>query len=128
MTKFSFRLVGIIFLIVACNNKPEKQRAQGKNSDTLVNTSNGQKLTGKWVHHSPKRNTVIEIKDTAHVLIYALNNGNQSTDTLFSTMGFFDDTTIWIKIATARFDYRIRSDTLIEFDKMGVQAKYIKLK
>ncbi len=128
MTKFSPLLLYLTLLINSCDNEPTGQSDQGKSKDTVIDPPRNKKLTGKWLHYSSKRNTIIEIKDTSNVFIYGLDNKNQSTDTLFSTMGFFNDTTIWIKIPTARFDYRLKGDTLIEFDKMGVQAKYIKVK
>ena len=102
---------------------------QGKTSAaTPADTSHQKILTGKWIHHFPKKDVIIEIKDTSHVFVYGLFDKNKSTDTLFSTMGSFSDTTIWIKIPTARFDYKVRGDSLIEFDKMGEQAVYIKVK
>jgi hypothetical protein len=128
MAKFSPVLLGLTFLMHGCQTNSSSQSDQGKNNDTIVEASKNKNLTGKWIRYSPKRNTIIEVTDTAHVIIYGLNSRNQSTDTLFSTMGFFNDTTIWIKIPTARFDYRVKGDTLIEFDKMGVQAKYTKVK
>ena len=35
--------------------------------------------------------------------------------------------TIWISTDKFRFDYKLSGDTLIEFDKMGVQGKFIKV-
>lgn len=42
-------------------------------------------------------------------------------------MGYRDSNSIWISTDKFRFDYKLRGDTLIEFDKMGDQGTFIKV-
>ena len=43
-------------------------------------------------------------------------------------MGYWDSSAIWISTDKFRFDYKLKGDTLIEFDKMGDQGTFIKVK
>jgi hypothetical protein len=121
---FSFLAISTI-TIYSCNNQ-DVVNSNKLNSAKLTGNSIKNNLVGKWERADRRGFTAIEIKDTAHAFIYIMNSKSHSSDTLSGTMGFFNDKTIWIHIPTARFDYRIVADTLIEFDKVGTQGVFIK--
>ena len=121
---FSFLVLSTI-IAYSCNNQGSIN-SNKPNSVRLTEPTPKSRLAGKWERADSRGFTAIEIKDTAHAFLYTMNLKSQSSDTLCGTMGFFDDKTIWIHIPTARFDYRLVGDTLIEFDKVGTQGIYIK--
>jgi len=94
-------------------------------------------LQGTWIRKGKDGFTLIEIKDTANVLYYQVIDRKAEIDTITTDrywyykskakFGYWDSSTIWIGTSKYRFDYRLRGDTLIEFDKMGEQGKFIKV-
>ncbi|MFT3823658.1 MAG: hypothetical protein QM731_07045 [Chitinophagaceae bacterium] len=94
-------------------------------------------LHGTWVRQNKAGFTLIEIKDTLHVLYYQFLNrekdlGKAANDKYWyykseATMGYRDSSTIWISTDKFRFDYELKGDTLIESDKMGEQGIFVKV-
>lgn len=96
-----------------------------------------EQFQGTWIKKSKEGFTLIDVEDSMHVYFYNYYDRPTEGDTTASDnyyyskdigrMGFFDSTTIWIAVYGVRLDYRIDGDTLIEFDKMGDQEKFIKV-
>jgi hypothetical protein len=94
-------------------------------------------LHGTWVRHNSDGFTIIEIKDTSKVSYCQVIDQKGDIDTTTTdrywyykskaTMGYWDSSSIWISTDKFRFDYKLKSDTLIEFDKMGDQGIFIKV-
>lgn len=129
------RLLSIISLFsiffYACDN----QDATNK-TDSYAPQYQG--LQGTWVRHNKEGFTLIEIKDTSHVLYYQFMDRKAESDDRYwyyrseASMGYWNnpvkaDVDIWIFTDKFRFDYKLKGDTLIEYDKMGVQGKFIKM-
>ncbi len=129
MIQVNLLIFSVVFFLVGCKDDKIKENSSKYDEALSSTTMYKPKLSGKWERRYPNKDkSIIEIKDTASALVYSFNSSGKVSDTLFSTMGFFNDTTIWISVPTARFDFRIKGDTLIEFDKMGIQGKFIKVK
>jgi hypothetical protein len=112
-----------------------------KNNDTAAYKG----LHGTWVLHNNSGFTLIEIKDTSNILYYQFlvghdSIGKSSTDKVFyykskGKMGYWNnDNTrfktnadIWISTDKYRFDYKVKGDTLIEVDKIGIQGILMKV-
>lgn len=121
-------IICVLFFFISCNHRSTEKKEKIILPTRTEEKTQSVAINGKWIRQKDKGSTIIEIIDTANVSIYYFDNKSKSSDTLFARMGFFDDSTIWIHVPTARFDYRIKGDTLIEFDKMGIQGKFIKKK
>lgn len=123
---------------ISCNNhespvKPSKQ-------DTAAMTSNSlykEPLAGTWIHHDSAGFRIIEIIDSSHAFFSGFTDrqkdiGKDVEDKYWyyksnATMGHWNEHSIWIETDRFRFDYSIFADTLIEFDKMGEQGKFIRV-
>lgn len=117
------------FTLLACKNKSEPNRSLAISNPRNSATYKG--LHGIWALNSPDKKPIIEIVDTANVLFYPFyNDTTKSNDTLHGTLRYFNDSIIFIHLPSlgARFDYMIKGDTLQEFDKMGKQGTYIRIK
>ncbi len=130
----------IFYLIVffaACNNQASEIKADNKIVSQTNNAANYTGLHGTWVRHNKNGFTLIEIKDTANVLYYQLTDRKVDIDTITTdrywyyrskgTIGYRDSVTIWISTDKFRFDYKVKGDTLMEFDKTGDQGMFIKV-
>lgn len=110
-----------------------------------VDTTAYKGLRGTWVRHNKTGFTLIEIKDTSDVLYYQFLDkeadlSKPTSDRYWyykskATMGYWTspnnpyktDGDIWIATDKFRFDYKLKGDTLIEFDKMGDEGTFIKV-
>jgi hypothetical protein len=105
--------------------------------DQKIDTAKYEGLHGTWVRQNKAGFTLIEIKDTSNVLYYdfldrQMDLGKPTSDRFWyykskATMGYWDSSAIWISTDKFRFDYKLKGDTLIEFDKMGDQGTFIKV-
>ena len=137
MTKLAIAFFWLTTLACSCNNQPKENKALNKNIAIEQDTTVFIGLHGTWFRQSKYSFTLIEIKDTSNVLYYQVLDRQADIDTIISdrfwyykskaTMGYWDKNAIWISTDKFRFDYRINGDTLIEFDKMGDQGKFIKV-
>ncbi len=137
MTKLPFIFLISTTVCCSCSN----QTATNKNKETSPihkgNTTKYNGLRGTWVRYNNAGFTRIEIRDTSNVLYYQFLDrkadlGKPTSDGFWyyksrATMGYWDSSAIWIGTDKFRFDYKIKADTLIEFDKMGDQGTFIKV-
>jgi hypothetical protein len=136
MTKLLSTICFLTTIFCSCNQTSNNKGDTSKKVQT-VDTSKYEGLQGTWARHNKEGFTLIEIKDTANVLYNQFIDRKAHIDTIKSdrywyykskaTMGYWDSTTIWISTDKFRFDYKVKDDTLIEFDKMGDQGKFIKV-
>ena len=144
MTKLLSAICILATIFCACNNQTFNSK-----SNTAKKTSGSDTkykgLHGTWVRHNREGFTLIEIKDTADILYYQFIDRKADIDTTTSdrywyyrskaTMGYWNspanpykaDADIWISTDKFRFDYKLKGDTLIEFDKMGDQGQLIRV-
>lgn len=138
----------ILFSLFACNPNLKET----KTNDTLGNTKKPFFLIGDWVYHDNARFELIEIKDTNDVIYYTYINRKKETgievkdcfykseakisvynakDSWLEKCGLFvfelEDRVISIQTDKYRFDYVVKKDTLIEFDKMGIRKRFFRL-
>lgn len=137
MTKLAIAYFCLTILACSCNNQPTENKTISKNKSIEQDTTIFKGLHGTWVRQNKYGFTLIEIKDTSNVLYYQVSDRQADADTIKSdrfwyykskaTMGYWDKNAIWIQTQKFRFDYRLQGDTLIEFDKMGDQGKFIRV-
>ena len=95
-------------------------------------------LSGTWIHHDSFGFSLIEIRDTDSVTFYGFTDRQKLRKPRpeekrywfyksKAKMGYWRSNSIWISTDKFRFDYRINGDTLIEYDKMGDQGKFVKV-
>ena|ERR1700744_4915147 len=121
---------GLLIALLSCEKqgKTAKQAARPKYKG----------LNGTWIHHDPVGFSLIEIKDTDSVTFYGFTDRQKRTNRKLeenrywfykskAKMGYWNSNSIWISTDKFRFDYRINGDTLIEYDKMGDQGKFVKV-
>ena len=129
-----------IFFVAITLNSCDFQKSS--KSDPILNTqqidsTNNFELKGTWIRFDKYGFSLIEIKDSLNITYTELEDRKAAIDTIISDrywyykssakMGFWNSLEIWIRTDKFRFDYKIKGDTLIEFDKMGDQGKYIKM-
>ena len=139
-------LTGIYLTIIlfSCNTNIKNNLDHTKQSH-ITGTTFHPILQGTWVRHNKEGFTLIEIIDTSNVMYYQLMDRKFNDDTIIkdryrfyksnATMGYWNNSSnpykanvdFWISTDKFRFDYIIKADTLIEFDKMGDQGKFIKV-
>ena len=138
MTQLLSTISCLTILFCGCNNQAPINKDDNKpRSAQQTDTVNDKGLHGTWIRHTKEGFTLIEIKDTSNIVYYQLVDRKADIDTITTdrywyyksnaTMGFWDSTSIWISTDKFRFDYKLKGDTLIEFDKMGDQGKFIKV-
>ena len=103
-----------------------------------IDSTNNFELKGTWIRFDKYGFSVIEIKDSLNITYTLLEDRKAVIDTITSDrywyykssakMGYRNSLKIWIRTDKFRFDYIIKGDTLIEYDKMGDQGKYVKMK
>ncbi|HYE54513.1 MAG TPA: hypothetical protein VD996_06705 [Chitinophagaceae bacterium] len=119
----------MIIFFCSCSNEPDTGNSRPPETVKPADTAKYTGLQGTWIMHKKNGFTLIEIKDTAHVLYYAFyNRGNEKWYYRSNArMGYWRDKMIWIATDKFRMDYKISGDTLIEYDKMGEQARLIRV-
>ncbi len=137
MTKCIASFFCLFIIICACNNQSTENENIVQKSSVIQDSAIHNGLYGTWARHSKEGFSLIEIKDTANVLYYQFYDHKSYNDTIrndrywyyksTAKMGYWDSNTIWISTDKFRFDYKLRGDTLIEFDKMGEQGNFVKV-
>jgi len=145
MIKLLFILHVLTIVFCCCNNQPSQDNKKVDSTNQNLDATKYKGLHGTWVRFSKTGFTLIEIKDTSNVLYYQFiekqpDLGKKLNDRYWyyksnATMGYSNspdnpyraDTDIWIATDQFRFDYKLKGDTLIEFDKMGEQGKFVKV-
>jgi hypothetical protein len=136
----------VFFLAICflgCIDKPPSNKAGIANIPKDTATYSG--LHGTWIRLNKEGFTLIEIKDSSHVLYYQCIDRKAHNDSFTgdrywyynstATMGYWNNAAsvykatadIWISTGQFRFDYQLKGDTLIEIDKMGDQGKFIRV-
>jgi hypothetical protein len=137
----------ILLSLFACNSPRET-----KTNQPCENSKKEFFLSGSWIYQDSAKFELIEIKDTNDVLFYAYTNRKKETgiedkDWFYKSKAKLiiskpensmkwstpiqinsDDQIISIKTDRYRIDYIVKKDTLIEFDKMGIQKRLYRLK
>ncbi len=142
-----FLCIVIIFLIIkpkidrffeidSCLDKGGRWNYEKNYCDTVKTDTFS--LTGIWIYQDSSSFEIIEIRDSSGVTFTSYLNRRKSVGELDKDfihyfykskgkLGYFDSNTIWISTDKYRFDYKIRGDTLNEFDKMGLQKSLTKI-
>ncbi len=145
MTK-PFTIISFLSMFFyACDNQVTN-KTDNSTKLRLVDTAKNQGLHGTWVRHNREGFTLIEINDTSNVLYYEFTDRKAEIDTITidrywyykskAKMGYWNspdnpikaDVDIWVSTDSFRFDYKLKGDTLIEYDKMGEQGEFIKVR
>ena len=133
MKKINLIIILVLILVSSCNFK----RSESENS--ISETANKSKeflLKGNWIYHDSSQFELINIVDTDQVYFHCYIDIEKETGETGlkpwyyqskAHLGFWDTNNIWIKTNKFRFDYIINKDTLIEYDKMGIQKKLVKI-
>jgi hypothetical protein len=145
MTKLLFILTVSTIVFVSCGNQAAQEENKVALTNQKVDTTEYNGLHGTWVRHNKAGFTLIEIKDTSNIMYYQFLDrqaalGKPISDRYWyykskATLGYWNspdnpykaDVDIWIATDEFRFDYKLRGDTLIEFDKMGDQGRFVKV-
>lgn len=132
-------------LFFSCGSQATQEEKKVASVVRKVNTTDHKGLQGTWVRQSKAGFTLIEIKDTSNILYYQfldreIDLGEPLSDRYWyykskATMGYWNSpdnpykagVDIWIATDQFRFDYKLKGDTLIEFDKMGEQGWFVKV-
>jgi len=130
-----------IFIVVIILNSCDFQKTSKSDSNIKleqIDSTNYFELQGTWIWFDKFGFSIIEIKDSLNITYTLLEDRKSVIDTIISDrfwyykssakMGYWNSLNIWIKTDKFRFDYKIKGDTLIEYDKMGDQGKYVKMK
>ncbi|HYF04395.1 MAG TPA: hypothetical protein VEC36_13510 [Patescibacteria group bacterium] len=135
----------LAIVLNACNDSATDTKNTRLGNVQIANTIKYEGLQGTWVHHSKGGFTLIEIKDTSDVIYYQFADRKATIDTVTADrywyytskarMGYWNNVNnpvksnvdIWISTDRYRIDYQVKGDTLIEFDKMGEQERFIKV-
>lgn len=137
----------ILLSLFACKSTPR----EAKTAESKENSKKEFFLSGSWVYHDSARFEVIEFKDTNNVLYYTYINRKKETglevsdcfykseakisvfsakDSWLEKCGLFvfelEDRVISLQTDKYRFDYVVKKDTLIEFDKMGIRKRLVR--
>lgn len=137
MEKQLFYCFFVVFTLNSCDfQKSSKSDLMIKTEQ--IDSTNNFELKGTWIRFDKYGFSVIEIKDSLNITYTLLEDRKAVIDTITSDrywyykssakMGYRNSLKIWIRTDKFRFDYIIKGDTLIEYDKMGDQGKYVKMK
>lgn len=128
----------LFILIVALTSCENQKNSNSNKKNERVDSSNYFELKGTWIRFDKKGFSSIEIIDSLNVTYTVFEDNKALIDTITSKrywyykssakIGYFDSLNIWIETDKFRFDFKINEDTLIEYDKMGIQNKYLKMK
>jgi hypothetical protein len=145
MTKLLFILPILTTILCCCSNQVSLDENKLTSTKRKLDTTEYKGLHGTWIRHDKTGFTLIEIKDTANIVYYQFLDrqadlGKPTKDRYWfykskATMGYWHgpdnpykmDVDIWINTGKFRFDYKLKGDTLIDFDKMGEQGKFVKV-
>ncbi|MBC7747886.1 MAG: hypothetical protein H7Z76_04780 [Methylotenera sp.] len=137
MTKLLFILFIWTTVLCSCNNQATTDKDKVTVPIQKDATTKYKGLRSSWVRQNKAGFTLIEIYDTSNVFYYQfldreIDLGKPTSDRYWyykskATMGYWDSSAIWIATDKFRFDYKLKGDTLIEFDKMGNQGTFIKV-
>ena len=145
MTKLLSTISLLSIFFYACDNQATINKTNNSKKLQLVDTAKNQDLQRTWVRPTREGFTLIEIKGTSNVLYYQFTDRKAEIDTITidrywyyksqASMGYWNhpdnpikaNVDIWISTDRFRFDYKMKGDTLIEYDKMGEQGKFIKV-
>jgi len=141
--------LAILLTLFACKSSPKEI----KTNELLEDSKKKFFLNGNWIYHDSARFVLLEIKDTNDVLFFGYTNRKKATgiedkdwfykskarisvfkakDSWLEKSSLFtfepDDRIISLQTEKYRIDYAVKKDTLIEFDKMGIQKRLIRLK
>jgi hypothetical protein len=130
-----FPLLILLVVNCSCNGKSDVDKNVEAPKHVYAVEYTG--LKGTWIRQNKSGFTLIEIEDSTHILYNQVIDRKAEIDTITqdrywyhhskATMGYWDSTQIWIKTSMFRFDYKLKGDTLIEFDKVGDQGIFIKV-
>lgn len=139
MTKLAIIFLYLtVIILCGCNNQAiENKKTTAEIASTIQDNVRFKSLHGTWIRQNKYSCTFIEIKDTSNILYYQFINTHSESGTTANDgywyykskakMGYWDTNTVWITTDKFRFDYKLHGDTLLEFDKMGIQGKFIKV-
>jgi hypothetical protein len=137
MSKLPIVLFSLAVIFCSCNNQASHNRKKAVPTNQRADNTNYKGLRGTWVRHNKTGFTLIEINDTSNVLYYEFGDrntdlGKPNSDRFWyykskASMGYRNGSNIWITTDKFRFDYKLKGDTLIEFDKMGYQGAFVKV-
>jgi|SRR5450631_2875363 len=135
MTKLLHPAYIVTLLLLSCGQSAKNKVAAPKKILAPTNEFSG--MHGTWLRENKGSFTLIEIKDTANVLYYEVSGKRAYSDSIYDSpywyykskakIGYWDRGAIWIGTDKYRFDYKVKGDTLIEFDKMGDQGIFLKI-
>ncbi len=151
ITLFPVLRIWMIFVSIAClfscANKSEKnvKRVEEK---VIPSTSpyDYSKVYGTWVNYSKFGFTIIEIIDTTNATFQTFLDRRITGDSTIEDRYYYYKSKakigyrhididpknmsprIWVSTDMFRFDYKLKKDTLIEYDKMGDQMILIRIK
>jgi hypothetical protein len=119
------------------NARPAKSNGSLTNSTQVPSIPSFNSLKGTWIRHNREGFALIEINDTANVMYYEFadreyNLTKHTKDRYWyykskARMAYWNSSAIMIGTDKFRFDYKIKGDILIEFDKMGDQGMFVKV-
>lgn len=145
MTNLLLTIFIFATLLCSCGNQTTADKDKPNPAMQKTDTTTYNLLHGTWIRHNKEGFTLIEIKDTSDVFYYQFMDRKTYDDTITrdrywyykskATMGYWNnpgntykaDVDIWIATGKFRFDYKMKGDTLIEFDKMGDQGVFVKV-
>lgn len=137
MTKLLFIIFILATVFCSCRNETATDKEKSASIKSKGDSTKYNGLHGTWVRQNKAGFTLIEIKDTSNILYYQFLDrekdlGKPIPDRYWyykskATMGYWDSSAIWISTDKFRFDYKLKGDTIIEFDKMGDQGTFIKV-
>lgn len=145
MTNLLLAVLFFATMLCSCTNQTTTDKKEENPTVQKTDTTKQGSLHGIWVRHNKEGFTLIEINDTSDVSYYEFIDRKASIDTITqdrywyykskATMGYWNNSNttiratvdIWIDTDKFRFDYRVKGDTLIEYDKMGEQGIFVKV-
>lgn len=129
-------IVPFIILLFSCTEN-RKLNEQHPSENLQKESKLIQGLKGNWVYHSSKGFKVVEIESHSNVTYSELVDRKAHTNVpnterywyykSKATLSVTDGSRISIHTKDYVFDYKIVQDTLVEFDKMGIQAKLVRM-
>jgi hypothetical protein len=123
--------VSCIVLLGSCNDKGPAPKVTAAATIRTADKPVYQGLLGTWVRRGKTGFTMIDIRDTSDVLYREfIDRGGKDGYYYYSskgTLGYWGAKTIWISTEKFRFDYKVKGDTLIGFDKEGDAGVFIKV-
>lgn len=136
MTKRLPIAIGLIMMAFSCRQTTQDKTAPAAKIEQRDKVKHSG-LHGTWVRRNKGALTLIVINDTSDVHYYEFadmtaGTGRTNADPnryyiSKARMDYWDSRAIMIGTDKFRFDYKLKGDSLIEFDKMGDQGIFVKL-